>query len=74
MPTTSPEPPPLIHREDRETGAVLYLLTSAHLFRDPQGGPPPRIQVARVLLGGELTLDVSSDDIFVYFATVSSYG
>jgi hypothetical protein len=55
----------LIHREDRETSVVLYLVTSARLFKDPQGGPPPRIQVARVLLGGEHTLDVSSDDIFV---------
>ena len=55
----------LIHREDKETGAVLYLVTSARLFKDPQGGPPPRIQVARVFLGADHTLDVSSKDIFV---------
>jgi hypothetical protein len=55
----------LIHREDRGDDAILYLLTSAHLFRDPQGGPPPRVQVVRVLLGGEHTLDVGRDNLFV---------
>jgi hypothetical protein len=55
----------LIHRDDRNPDVALYFLTSARLFRDPQGGPSPRIQAARVFLGGEHTLDVPRDDIFV---------
>lgn len=55
----------LIHREDRGTDAVLYFLTSSHLFRGLAGEPSPRIQAVRVLLDGEHTLDVRLGDTFV---------
>jgi hypothetical protein len=55
----------LIHREDRGTAVVLFFATSAHLFRDPDGGPPPRTQTVHVLLGGQHRLDVERDDVFI---------
>ena len=55
----------LVHREDRATGVVLYFVTSARLLEDPEGGLPPRTQLARVFLDGGHTLDVARDDIFV---------
>ena len=55
----------LVHREDRATGVVLYFVTSARLFKDREGGLPPRTQVARILLDGSHRLDVARDDIFV---------
>ena len=55
----------LVHREDRAAGVVLYVVTSARLFKDPEGGLPPQTQVVRVLVDGSHTLDVARDDIFV---------
>jgi hypothetical protein len=54
----------LIYRDNRGSDVVLYFVTSAHLFRDPQGGPPPRVQVVRVLLDREHTFDVGLDNLF----------
>jgi len=55
----------LVQREDRAAGVVLYVVTSARLFKDPEGGLPPQTQVVRVLVDGSHTLDVARDDIFV---------
>jgi hypothetical protein len=55
----------LIHREDHGTDVVLYFVTSARLFKDPEGGLPLRTQVTRVRLDGHHTLDVPRDSIFV---------
>ena len=53
----------LIHRDDRAEEATLYFLTSARLFRAPDGertGPAKAIQLR---LRDTLTLDVKPEDV-----------
>jgi hypothetical protein len=55
----------VIHRDDRGSAVVLYLLTSSRLFKDREGEGLPRAQPVQVWVDAEHTLDVGRPDVFM---------
>jgi hypothetical protein len=55
----------IIHRDDRGSDVVLYILTSSRLFRGPEGAALSRAHPVQVWLDAEHTLDVGREDVFI---------